>query len=122
MEEADRRCCADHVACRGELRCAGGDADNANNTPKGFFSTVPPPLFSGEVYYRRRVYFEGGEYRNQSDAAVNDPIQYLSANGKLVYANVVEYAMKGTVTPKAPPHVTNLAPANKTTQQPTAGD
>ena len=29
--------------------------------------------------------------------------------------------MKGAVTPKAPPHVTNLAPSNKATQQPAAG-
>ena len=96
------------------------DAPNNNNTPKGFVNMAVPPFFSGEIYYRRRVYFEGGEYRNQSDAAFNDPIQYLSANGKLVYANVVEYAMTGAVTPKAPPHVQNLTPANKATQQPSA--
>src|SRR5207249_927057 len=80
-------------------------------------SSTPPPTFTGDIYYRRRVYFEGGEYRKQSDAYVNDPIQYLSENGKLIYANVVEYAMNGTVTPKVPPRVQNLAPANKATQQ-----
>ncbi len=29
------------------------DAANDNNTPKGFFSSTPPPIFTGETYYRR---------------------------------------------------------------------
>jgi hypothetical protein len=64
-----------------------------------------------ETYYRRRVYFEMHEYRN--NALNPDPWLEVTANGRQLWADAVQYAMYGVVTP--PPLINNLTPADLTT-------
>lgn len=79
---------------------------------RGFYAS------GGETYYRRRVFFELHEYRNT--APNPDPWLEVTANGRLLYAGAVQYAMHGVVTP--PPQVNNLLPADKTVNyDPTGG-
>lgn len=74
------------------------------------------PFYDGsnQSYFRRRVFFEMHEYRNNPDAATVDAWTEITDNGNLIFANAVEYAMAGTVASKPPPQIVDVVPANGT--------
>jgi len=71
-----------------------------------------------QTYVRRRVFFEMHEYRNNPDAATVDAWTEVSENGRLMFANAVEYAMRGSVGAEVPPRIIDISPVAGTENHP----